>query len=160
MEEVFKIVNLFLNFDLRDSPNGETYSLIQAAYLKQIQNDGTLLTQDDEIAARRLSRAFLIVCVVSFMESCSSVDFYIALHNQFIDSVGESKLGDLKPLLVNESYVKFYQVCSSRLAENNGGQDIKSLVEAIGSAHRAKLESAEGLDNEDGIERIINYLEE
>ena len=37
---------------------------------------------------------------------------------------------------------------------------INSLVEALGSAHRAKLESTEGLDNEDGMERIINYLEE
>tara|TARA_B110001452_G_scaffold263899_1_gene266046 strand:+ start:1115 stop:1270 length:156 start_codon:yes stop_codon:yes gene_type:complete len=46
------------------------------------------------------------------------------------------------------------------LAANNGGQDIKSLVEAIGSAHRVKLEKAEGLDNEDGMERIINYLKE
>jgi hypothetical protein len=46
------------------------------------------------------------------------------------------------------------------LAANNGGQDIKSLVEAIGSAHRVKLENAEGLDNEDGMERIINYLKE
>jgi|TARA_B110000971_G_scaffold40345_1_gene39469 hypothetical protein len=44
------------------------------------------------------------------------------------------------------------------LAENNGGQDIKSLVEAIGSVHRAKLESAEGLGNEEGMERIINCL--
>ena len=39
------------------------------------------------------------------------------------------------------------------LAVNNGGQDIKSLVEAIGSESKAKLECAEGLslDNEDGI---------
>ena len=55
---------------------------------------------------------------------------------------------------------RMYQHLSNMLAANNGGQDIKSLVEAIGSAHRAQLESAEGLDNEDGIERIINYLEE
>ena len=53
-----------------------------------------------------------------------------------------------------------YQHLSNMLAANNGGQDIKSLVEAIGSAHRVKLENAEGLDNEDGMERIINYLKE
>ena len=48
------------------------------------------------------------------------------------------------------------------LAANNGGQDIKSLVEARGSEYRAKLECAEGLslDHEYGMERIINYLKE
>jgi hypothetical protein len=55
---------------------------------------------------------------------------------------------------------RMYQHLSNMLAANNGGQDIKSLVEAIGSAHRVKLENAEGLDNEDGMERIINYLKE
>ena len=34
MEEIFKIVNLVLKFDLRDDPNGGTYSLLKAAYLK------------------------------------------------------------------------------------------------------------------------------
>jgi hypothetical protein len=48
-----------------------------------------------------------------------------------------------------------YQCCSRILAENNGGQDIKSLVEAIGSAHRAKLESAEDLDNKKEIGRYL-----
>jgi len=48
------------------------------------------------------------------------------------------------------------------LAANNGGQDIKSLVEARGSEYRAKLERAEGLsmDYEEVMERIINYLKE
>ena len=46
MKEIFKILNLVLKFDLRDNPNGdgETYSLIQAAYLKQRQKDGITLT--------------------------------------------------------------------------------------------------------------------
>ena len=36
MEEMFKIINLVLKFDLRDNPNdGTYYSLIQATYLKQ-----------------------------------------------------------------------------------------------------------------------------
>ena len=82
------------------------------------------------------------------------------LRNRFIESVGESKLGELKPMLLNGSYIRLYQFCSRILAANNGGQDIKLLVEAMGSAHRAKLESAEGLDNEHGMERIVNYLEE
>ena len=34
MGEIFEIINLVLNFDLRDNPNGGTYSLVQAAYLK------------------------------------------------------------------------------------------------------------------------------
>ena len=46
------------------------------------------------------------------------------------------------------------------VAANNGGQDIKSLVEAIGSAHKVQLESVEGLYNEEEIEKIINYLKE
>ena len=95
------------------------------------------------------------MCVVSFLESCNPVDFYVSLRNQFIDSVGERKLSELKPQLVDESYVRMYQCCSRILAENNGGQDIKSLVEAIGSAHRAKLESAEDLDNKKEIGRYL-----
>ena len=97
------------------------------------------------------------MCVVFFLESRSSVDFYAGLRNQFIDSIGESKLGNLKAQLVDGSYVQVYQGGS---AANNGGQDIKSLVEAVGSAHRAKLKSAEGTDNEHVMERIVNYLEE
>jgi|TARA_B110000971_G_scaffold217166_1_gene253489 hypothetical protein len=95
------------------------------------------------------------MCVVSFLESCNPVDFYVSLRNQFIDSVGERKLSELKPQLVDGSYVRMYQCCSRILAENNGGQDIKSLVEAIGSAHRAKLESAEDLDNKKEIGRYL-----
>ena len=131
MEEIFKILNLVLKFDLRDN-NGGTYSLIQDAYLKQKRNDGIPFTQDDEIAARRLSMAFPIMCVVLFLESCSLVIFYASLRNQIIDSVGESKLSALKPQLVDGSYVQIYQGCSSMLAANNDGQDIKSLVEDIG----------------------------
>ena len=44
MQEIFKILNLVLKFDLRDNPNGDTYSLIYAAYLKQRENDGIPLT--------------------------------------------------------------------------------------------------------------------
>ena len=104
-----------------------------------------------------VSQGRFLLCVLYPLESCNSVDFDADLRDQFIDYVGESKLVNLKPQLVDGSYVQIYQVCSSMLAENNGGQNIKSLVEAIGSAHKAALESAEGLD---GMERIINYLEE
>ena len=105
---------------------------------------------DDKIAARRLSRAFPIMCVVSFLESFSSWNFYVCLRNKFIDSVGQSKLSELKPFLVNGSYVQIYQACSSILAENNNGQDIKSLVEAI--ARRVNLENSEALNDEGGME--------
>ena len=102
------------------------------------------------------------MCVVSFLDKWSSVDFYVSLRSQLIDSVGESKLSSFKPQLVDGSYVQIFQACSRMLAINNGGQDIKSLVEARASEHRAKLERAEGLslDHEDGMERIINYLKE
>lgn len=36
----------------------------------------------------------------------------------------------------------------------------KIISIVIGSAHRVNLENAEALDDEDGIERIINYLKE
>ena len=83
-----------------------------------------------------LSRALPILCVVSFLENC---DFYAGLRNQFVDFIRESKLSALKPQLVDGSYVQIYQAFSNMLATNNCGQDIKSLVEAIGSAHNAKL---------------------
>ena len=38
----------------------------------------------------------------------------------------------------------------------NGGQDIKLLVETIGSAHKIKLESVGGMDNKEEIKRLIN----
>jgi hypothetical protein len=98
--------------------------------------------------------------VISFLESCSSVDSYVELRDRFIESVGESKLGKLKPMLVDGSYVGLYQSCSKILAENNDGQDIKSLVEDIGSVHKVNLESAEDLDNKEKIERVISYLKE
>ncbi len=102
------------------------------------------------------------MCVVSFLDNLSSIDFYASLRSQFIGAVGESKLSSYKAPLVDGSYVQIFQGCSIMLAANNGGQDIKSLVEARASEHRAKLERAEGLslDHEDGMERIINYLKE
>ena len=100
------------------------------------------------------------MCVMSFLESCSSADFYADLRDQFIEAVGESKLSELKPQLLDGSYVRAYQYCSAILAENNDGQDIRSIIESIGSVHKVNLKSVEGLDNEHGMERIINYLEE
>ena len=47
MEKIFKIINPVLKFDLRDNLNGGTYSLVQAAYLKQRQKDRIPLTQGD-----------------------------------------------------------------------------------------------------------------
>ena len=43
-QEIFKILNLVLKFDLRDDPNGGTYILIYASYLKQRENDEIPLT--------------------------------------------------------------------------------------------------------------------
>lgn len=80
------------------------------------------------------------MCVVSFLESCSSVDSYADLRDQFIELVGESKLGELNPHLVDGSYVRTYQYCSTILAENNNGQYIRSIVESIGSVHKVNLE--------------------
>lgn len=53
-----------------------------------------------------------------------------------------------------------YQCCSRILAENNGGQDIESLIETIGSEHKIKPESVGGLGNKQEIERLINFLKE
>ena len=64
MGPFYKILNLVFKFDLRDNPNGGTYSLLEAAYLKLIQDDGTPLTESDHISARRLSRSFPIVCII------------------------------------------------------------------------------------------------
>ena len=103
---------------------------------------------------------FPIMCMVSSLDSCSSVDSYMKLRNRFIESVGKSKLGELKPMLLNGSYIGLYQSCSRILAENNEGQDIKSLVEDIGSLHKVNLKSVKGLDDKQEIERVLNYLRE
>lgn len=66
MRQLYKILNLVFKFDLRDNPNGGIYSLLEVAYLKLIQDDGTPLTEGGHIAARRLSRSFPIMCVMSF----------------------------------------------------------------------------------------------
>ena len=73
--------------------------------MKLIQDDGNPLTEGDHIAARRLSRSFPIMCVMSFLENCSSMDFYADLRDKFIEAVGESKLGELKPQLLNGSFI-------------------------------------------------------
>lgn len=96
MESFYKILDLVFKFDLWDNPSGGTYSLLEVAYLKLIQDNGTPLTEGDHISARRFSRAFPIVCVMSFLDSA---DFYADLRDQFIEAVGESKLGGLKPQL-------------------------------------------------------------
>ena len=55
------------------------------------------------------------------MSFLDSVDFYADLRVQFIEAVGESKLGGLKPQLIDESYVTTYKYCSEILAVNNDG---------------------------------------
>ena len=100
------------------------------------------------------------MCVMPFLESCSSADFYADLRDQFIEAVGESKLGELKPQLLDGSYVRTYEYCSTILAENNDGQDIRSIIEPIGSVHKVNLKSVEGLDNENELDRVISYLKE
>ena len=108
-----------MKFDLRDDPNGGTYILIYASYLKQRENDGIPLTQEEQISARRFSRSFPIMCVVSFLDKWSSVDFYVSLRSQLIDSVGESKLSSFKPQLVDR-----WILCSnfSSLFKNASGK--------------------------------------
>ena len=164
MDEIFKIINLALKFDSRDSPyDGTKYSLIQAGYLTQRkrENGSVPLTLEDQIMAKRLSRSFRIMCIAYFLEDCSSVPFYANLHGQFLKAVGESELGALKTELIDRSYIGIYQDCSNLLAKNNGGQDIKSLVEAISSAYMAKLETVGGpIESEFTEEQIINYLKQ
>ena len=98
---------------------------------------------------------FPIMCVMSFLEN-SPTDFYADLRDQFIEAVGESKLSELKPQLLDGAYVKAYQYCSTILAENNGGQNIQSIVESICSVHKANLKNVKWFDNEN----VINYLRE
>ena len=78
------------------------------------------------------------MCVMSFLESCSSEGFYAGLRDQFIEAVGESKLGELKPQL----------------------QDIKSIIESSGSVYKDNLKNVKGLDSENGLDRVVNYLRE
>ena len=154
MGNFYKILNLVFKFDLRDNPNGGTYSLLEAAYLKLIQNKGIPLTEDNYISAIRLSRMFPIFCVMSFLDS---VDFYADLRDQFIEAVGESKLSEIKPYLIDRSYVRTYNYCSEILAENNDDQDIRLIIESISSAHKATLVDEESCDEYE-LERMINCL--
>jgi len=137
VEQFYKILNLVFKFDLQDNPNG------------------TPLTEGDHIAARRLSRAFPIMCVMSFLESCSPVDFCADLRDQFIEAMGESKLN---PQLLNGSYVRIYQNCSEILASNNNEQDIRSIIESIGSVHKVNLKSVERPYSENELDKMINCL--
>jgi len=141
IEQFYGILDLVLKFDLRDNPNGGTYSLLEACYLKLIQDEGTPLAEGDHISARRFSRLFPIMCIMSFLEDCSSVDFYADLRDQFIEAVGESKLGEIKPQLVDGSYLIAYNYYSEILAVNNDDQDIRSIIESIGSVHKSNLKS-------------------
>ena len=159
MDQLYKIINLVLKFDLRDDPSGGTYSLLRAAYLKLKQDDGIPLTEDDHVAARRLSSIFPIMCVMSLLDN-SPTDFYADLRHKLIEAVGESKLSELKPELIDGSYVGAYQYCSTILAENNGGQDIQSIVESICSVHKLNLKNVKRLDNENDLDMVINYLRE
>jgi len=156
MEPFYKVLDLVFKFDLRDNPNGGTYSLLEAAYLKLKQENGTPLTEGDYISARRLSRVFPIVCVMSFLDSA---DFNADLRDQFIEAVGESKLGKLKPLLIYGSYVITYKYCSEILAENNNEQDIRPIIKSIGLVHKANLKSEESF-SENELKKMIGCLKE
>ena len=156
MEPFYKILNLVFKFDLRDNPNGGTYSLLAASYLKLVQDNGTPLTEGDQVSARRLSRAFPIVCVMSFLDS---VDFYTDLRDQFIEAVEESKLGELKTQLIDGSYIRTYNYCSEILAENNDGQDIRLIIESVGSVQKASLKSEESC-SENELKKMISCLKE
>lgn len=126
--------------------------------MKLIQDDGTLLTKDDHIFAKRLSQLFPIICVMSFLENRSSVDFYADLRDQLIEAVGESKLGEIKPQLIDGSYVRTYKYCSEILAANNDNQDIRSIIESIGSVHKANLKGVEEWYSENELKKMIDCL--
>ena len=92
------------------------------------------------------------------MSFLDSVDFYADLRDQFIEAVGESKLGELKPQLIDGSYVRTYNYCSEILAENNDDQDIRSIIESIGSVDKVNLKSVEGPYSEIELDKMINCL--
>jgi len=81
------------------------------------------------------------MCVVSFLEN-----FYVDIRDRFIESVGESKLSELKLILIDRSYIQMYQCLSRMLVANNGGRYIKSLIENFSLTHKTNLERNEGLD--------------
>ena len=103
-----------------------------------------------------LSRIFPILCVMSFLDS---VNFYGGLRDQFIEAVGESKLGELKSQLMDGSYVKTYEYCSEILAENNNDQDIRAIIDSIGSVKKANLKGEEPC-SENELKKLINCLKE
>jgi hypothetical protein len=59
MEEIFKILNLVLKFDVQNNPVDGTVRYMQP--VKKRRNGGVPLTQKDRIAARLLSRAFPLI---------------------------------------------------------------------------------------------------
>lgn len=100
------------------------------------------------------------MCVMSFLDSCISEGFYADLRDQFIEAGEKSKLGELKPQLLDGFYVEAYQYCSIILAENNGGQDIKSITESSSSVHKVNLKNVKRLRSETELNKVINYLSE
>ena len=67
----------------------------------------------------------------------------------------------LKPFLVDGSYVRMYQCCSTILATNNDDRDIKSLVENFASTYKTKLGNGEDPENsKEERDLLIKYLTE
>lgn len=63
MRQLYKILNLVFKFDLRDNPNGGIYSLLEVAYLKLIQDDGTPLTEGVVTLLRDVFHGHFLLCV-------------------------------------------------------------------------------------------------
>ena len=84
MEQFYKILNLVFKFDLWDNPNGGTYSLLEVAYLKLTKDDGTPLTENAHCCETSFTGISYYVWFLFW--SCSSVDFYAGLCDQFIEA--------------------------------------------------------------------------
>ena len=72
------------------------------------------MTQKHHITARRLSRPFPIICIVVFLEN-----FDVNVRDRFVESVGESKVAELNPLVIGGSYIEMYPYLLRMLAANN-----------------------------------------
>jgi hypothetical protein len=83
-------------------------------------------------------------------------NFDVDVRDRFVESVGESKFSELKPMLIDGSYIEMHQWLSSILTANNDGEDIKLKLKNLSS--RYKSESDE-LFNEKQKDLIIRHLE-
>ena len=78
------------------------------------------------------------MCMIYFLENC---DCDVNIRGRFIKSIGESKLAELKPYLVDGSFINMFQCLPTILVSNNNAKDIKSILENLGSTYKTSIES-------------------